>query len=164
MFDCVLNTPMDTLSKHIKTLLVLFSFRYYYNPDNFLIRVNFDGKEDTQYQYSPENSGLVKVTNPDLTWTEYLYNTDGLYAGIQHYSNQNVLLRGVQYKDNGPGEVQMIEHPRKLKSILKYSIYGKLAYIKKEGSPAYRFINNKEGTTTYYVDDLVKKCLVSLIN
>ena len=70
----------------------------------------------------------------------------------------------MQYKDNGPGEVQMIEHPRKLKSILKYSIYGKLAYIKKEGSPAYRFINNKEGTTTYYVDDLVKECLVSLIN
>ena len=70
----------------------------------------------------------------------------------------------MQYKDNGPGEVQMIEHPRKLKSILKYNIYGKLAYIKKEGSPAYRFINNKEGTTTYYVDDLVKKCLVSLIN
>ena len=141
----------------------MFFGRYYYNADNFLKRVDLDGKEHTQYQYNAENSGLVKVTNPDLTWTEYLYNADGLYAGIQHYSSENVLLRGVQYKDNGPGEVQMIEHPKKLKSILKYSIYGKLTYIKKEGSPAYRFISNKEGSTTYYVDDLVKRCLVSLV-
>ena len=141
----------------------MFFGRYYYNADNFLKRVDLDGKEHTQYQYNAENSGLVKVTNPDLTWTEYLYNADGLCAGIQHYSSENVLLRGVQYKDNGPGEVQMIEHPKKLKSILKYSIYGKLAYIKKEGSPAYRFISNKEGSTTYYVDDLVKRCLVSLV-
>ena len=141
----------------------MFFGRYYYNADNFLKRVDLDGKEHTQYQYNAENSGLVKVTNPDLTWTEYLYNADGLYAGIQHYSSENVLLRGVQYKDNGPGEVQMIEHPKKLKSILKYSIYGKLAYIKMEGSPAYRFISNKEGSTTYYVDDLVKRCLVSLV-
>ena len=58
----------------------------------------------------------------------------------------------------------MIEHPKKLKSILKYNIYGELAYIKKEGSPAYRFISDKEGTTTYYVDDLVKKFLISLTN
>ena len=145
-----------------RTLLVLFLCRYYYNKDNFLIRVNFDGKKDILYQYSPENSGLVRVTNPDLTWTEYLYNDDGLYAGIQHYSGQNLVLRGVQYKDVGPGEVQMIEYPKKLKSILKYNIHGELAYIKKEGSPAYKFINNKEGTTTYYVDDLVKKELISL--
>ena len=82
---------------------------------------------------------------------------------MQHYSSQNVLLRGVQYKDTGPGEVQMIEHPKKLKSILKYNTYGELAYIKKEGSPAYRFIKDKEGSTTYYVDDLVKECLASLI-
>ena len=146
---------------HLKTLLVLFSCRYYYNKDNFLIRVNFDGKEDTLYQYSPENSGLVRVTNPDLTWTEYLYNSDGLYAGIQHYSNQNVVLRGVQYKDAGPGEVQMVEYPKQLKSILKYNIYGELGYIKKESSPAYKFINDRKGTTTYYVDDLVKKYLVN---
>ena len=150
------------LSKHIRALLVLFSFRYYYNASNFLIRVNVNGKEDILYQYSPENSGLTRVTNPDLTWIEHLYNADGLYAGIKHYSSQNVLLRGVQYKDNGPGEVQMIEHPKK--SILKYNIYVKLGYIKKEGCPVYRFINDKEWTTTYYVDDLVKKCLISLIN
>ena len=56
----------------------------------------------------------------------------------------------------------MIEHPKK--SILKYNIYVKLGYIKKEGSPVYRFINDKAWTTTYYVDDLVKKCLISLIN
>ena len=123
------------LSKHIRALLVLFSFRYYYNASNFLIRVNVNGKEDILYQYSPENSGLTRVTNPDLTWIEHLYNADGLY------SSQNVLLRGVQYKDNGPGEVQMIEHPKK--SILKYNIYVKLGYIKKEGSPVYRFINDK---------------------
>ena len=73
-----------------------------------------------------KNSGLVRVTNPDLTWKKYLYNSDGLYAGIQHYSNQNVVLRGVQYKDAGPGEVQMVEYPNKLKSILKYNIYGEL--------------------------------------
>ena len=152
------NYALDTP----RTLLVLFLCRYYYNKDNFLIRVNFDGKEDTLYQYSPENSGLVRVTNPDLTWTKYLYNNDGLYAGIQHYSRQNVVLRGVQYKDAGPGEVQMIEYPKKIKSILKYNIYGELAYIKKDGSPAYKFINDKEGTTTYYIDDLVKKQLVSL--
>ena len=58
----------------------------------------------------------------------------------------------------------MIQHPKKLKSTLKYNIHGELAYIKKDGSPAYRFINDKEGTTTYYVDDLVQKYLDSLIN
>ena len=56
----------------------------------------------------------------------------------------------------------MIEYLKNVKSFLKYNIYGELAYIKKEGSPAYKFFNDKEGTTTYYVDDLVKKHLVYL--
>ena len=144
------------------TCFVIFH-RYYYDADNFLIRVNFDGKEDTLYHYSAKTSGLVRVTNPDLTWTKYLYNADNLYAGIQHYSSQNVLLRGVQYKDTGPGEVLMLEHPKKLKSILKYNIYGELAYIKKKGSPAYKFIHDKVESIAIYVDDLVRKSLAFLV-
>ena len=144
-------------------LLFSFSDRYYYDADSFLVRVNLDGKEETLYHYSAKNGGLVRVTNPDLTWTEYLYNADGLYAGIKHYSSKNELLRGVQYIDVGPGEVQMVEHPRKLKSILKYNIYGELAYIKRVGSPAYRFTSDKEGNVGFYVDDLVKKSFISLV-
>ena len=145
-------------------LFFSFSDRYYYNADNLLILVNLDGKEDTLYQYSAENSGLVRVTNPDLTWTEYLYNADGLYAGVRHHSSHDVLLRGVEYEDVSPGEVQMVEYPKKHKSILKYNIYGELAYIKKDGSPSYKFINDRLGTTTYYVDDLVNKNVISLVN
>ena len=140
-----------------------FSDRYYYDADNFLIRVNLDSKEDTLYHYSAKHSGLVRVTSPDSTWTQYLYNADGLYAGVQHYSNNNVLLRGVEYKHIGPGEVKMIENSNHLKSILKYNIDGELAYIKKDGSPAYKFINDKAGNIAYYIDDLVKKYLVFLV-
>ena len=144
-------------------LLSSFCDRYYYDVNNFLIRVNVDGNEDTLYHYSEENSGLIRVTNPDLTWIQFNYNADGLYAGVQHYSNNNILLRGVEYNHTGPGEVQMIEHSKYLKSVLKYNIYGKLAYIKKDGSPAYKFINDKVENIGYYVDDLVKKSLVYLV-
>ena len=57
----------------------------------------------------------------------------------------------------------MIEHSKYLKTVLKYNIHGKLAYIKKDGSPTYKFINDKDENIGYYVDDLVKKSLVSLV-
>ena len=55
----------------------------------------------------------------------------------------------------------MIEHPKELHSILKYDIFGKLAYIKEDGSPAYKIIMDRNQDTAYYIDDLVKNILGS---
>ena len=119
-----------------------------------MVRATLDAEYDTAYEYSSSHGGLLKVTNPDKSWTKYFYNTDGIYAGISHYTSSGILLRSVKFKDIGPGHLEMTEYPGNKVSSLKYNTKGELAYIKTAGSPSYQ-IHEKNNEKKIFMDDLV---------
>lgn len=122
-----------------------------------MIQITKDEKFVTNYEYDSTHKALAKVINPDKSYTQYFYDADGLYKGLSRYSEDSVLLKSAELVTTAPGELEMVEQPENHHSTLRYDLQGKLAYIKRKGSPSYHFMRQKN-ENKILLDDVV--CII----
>ena len=117
-------------------------------------KVVLDSEYETHYEYQ-EDGALIKVINPDQSFSKFFYNDRGIFAGLSHHSFDGRMLRSVRYFDEGPGKVRMIEYPNEQETVLMYDQNGRIAYTHLYGSAPIRIF--QEGSTMQILqDDLVR--------